>query len=170
MRPPLFLFLFLCLLPLRVEAQAADPLRRLFDGIRGANAVQCEMAVGSVGNWYGWRQVSPDRDPQAGAVIAWVDRRHRDPALVPPLAAALKDPDTCVRRMAARLLGRIRVPAARARLLEALGDREAETRRLAAIGLGIFSDKSTTPALVRALNDRDPMVRAAVAWALGAVD
>lgn len=167
MRAFLLLFLFL---PVRVEAQARDVLGRLFDGLRGANPVQCELAIGTVGTWYGWRQVTPDRDPEAGAVVAWVDQRHKNPALVAPLAAALRDPDPCVRRMAARLLGRLRVPAARASLLEALGDREAETRRLAAIGLGFYSDRTTTPQLVRALGDRDPGVRAAVAWALGAVN
>ena len=154
---------------LGAQTQTPDRLRRLLEGIRGATPVQCEMALGSINGWYGWRQIVPDRDPQAGPLVTWVEVGPKDPGLVAPLGAALEDPDPCVRRMAARLLGRTRLPAARARLLQALGDANPETRRMGAIGLGVYGDRSVVPQLVRALNDREPQVRAAVAWALGAV-
>jgi len=155
--------------PLAAQAAGQEPVRRLLDGLRGASPVQCELALRSLDFWSGWNHPIPDRDSEAGLVVAWVDRTHKDPAVVAPLAAALKDPDGCVRRLAVRLLGRVRLPAARARLLEALRDTEPETRRLGAIGLGFSNDRTAVPQLVRALQDRDPRVRAAAAWAIGAV-
>jgi hypothetical protein len=153
----------------QAQAPTAERLRRFLEGIRGATPVQCEMALSSINGWYGWRQIVPDRDPQAGPIVTWVENGFKEPGLVAPLGAALEDPDPCVRRMAARLLGRTRLPAARARLLQALGDANPETRRMGAIGLGVYGDRSVVPQLVRALNDREPQVRAAVAWAIGAV-
>ena len=57
---------------LEAQTQTPDRLRRLLEGIRGATPVQCEMALGSINGWYGWRQIVPDRDPQAGPLVTWV--------------------------------------------------------------------------------------------------
>ena len=83
-----------------------------------------------------------------------------------PFSVSLQDPDPCVRRVAARLLGRSGLPAARARLLEATRDADPVMRRLGATGLGYMDDRTLTRELVRLLDDRDPGVRAAAAWAM----
>jgi HEAT repeats len=155
----------------QLEAQDGGPdqVRALLEGVRGATPIQCELAVHALYGWYSDHDVIPDRQPEAWSVVSWAQRGHREPSIVAPLAAALKDPDACVRRLSARLLGRSQLPAARARLSEALRDADPQLRRLGAIGLGFSNDKSVVPLLVRALADRDPQVRAAAAWAIGAV-
>ena len=145
--------------------------RAFLGALRGANAVQCELALHALHNSYSTRIESPvpDRRPEAWALVSWASRRVRDPLAVPALAAALHDGDPCVRRAAARLLGRSRLPLAHTRLVEALRDPEPLVRQLAALGLGFASDPAAVTPLVRALEDRDPGVRSAAAWALGAL-
>jgi HEAT repeat protein len=155
--------------PAAVEQQPADPaaVRTFLQGVRGANAVQCELILQS---FHGWSSdAMPDRDSVAWAVTNVVRQRAATSQSVPDLMAALRSDDECAARTAARLLGRSRLPAARTELLAALGDADAQVRRLAAIGLGFSSDTTASRALVRVLADRDARVRAAAAWALGAV-
>jgi HEAT repeat protein len=159
------------------QVQTAKPgsdtaqARAYLGALRGANAVQCELGLHALDVSYSQRLESPvpDRRSDAWTLVSWASRRVRDPLAVPALAAALHDGDPCVRRAAARLLGRSKLPVARTRLVEALRDPEPLVRQLAALGLGFASDPSTVTPLVRALDDRDPGVRAAAAWALGAL-
>lgn len=166
--------LLLCCMQLAAGSLAAqgagpEPVRRLLDGVRGATPVQCELALRSFSFWSDWDGRVPDRDETTVRLLRWAHGTQKDPAIVAPLAAGLRDTDACVQRMAARLLGRTRLPAARARLVEALRDRDARVRVLGAVGLGYTDDKTAIPLLVQALKDGDPKVRAAAAWALGAI-
>ena len=102
-------------------------------------------------------------------VRAALDVLH-DPGLVDPLRAALSDPDPCVRRLAAPLLGRVRIPQAVAALRNALRDQGAETREAAALGLGFAGDNKALPDLITTLRDAAPDVRVAAAWALGQIE
>ena len=152
-----------------IEQQQADPaaVRAFLQGVRGANAIQCELILQS---FHGWSSdAPPDRDSVAWTVTHVVRQRAATSQSVPDLMAALRSGDDCSARAAARLLGRSRLPVARTELLAALGDADARVRRLAAIGLGFSSDTTASSALVRVLADRDATVRAAAAWALGAV-
>jgi len=149
------------------QATAAD-LRAYLDGMRGANAIQCEIALSSFNSWSSNR--APDRDSVAWNVTMVVHRRMASAELIPELVTAMRSADDCVSRLAARLLGRSRLPQARTELHAALRDENARVRALAAIGIGFSEDSTASAPLVRALADRDERVRAAVAWALGAVN
>lgn len=149
------------------QADPAD-LRAYLDGIRGANAIQCEIILSSFNSWSSSRV--PDRDSVAWKVSTVIHRRIASAELVPDLATAMRSGDDCASRAAARLLGRSGLARARAELLSALGDANAQVRRLAAIGIGFSDDSTASNQLVRALADRDAGVRAAAAWALGAVN
>jgi hypothetical protein len=146
-----------------------DPaaVRAYLQGIRGSNAIQCEVVLQSFDAWSSNR--APDRDSVAWAITTAARRRATASQSVPDLVAALRGDDGCVARVAARMLGRSQQAAARGELIEALRDASAQVRLLAAIGLGYSSDTTASPALVRVLADQDDHVRAAAAWALGAV-
>ena len=148
------------------QATAGD-VRAYLEGMRGANGIQCEIALSSFNSWSSSR--APDRDSVAWNVSMVVHRRIASEQMVPELVTAMRSSDECVSRLAARLLGRSKLPPARSALLTALGDDNAQVRRLAAIGIGFSEDTTASRQLVRALADRDERVRAAVAWALGAV-
>ncbi len=87
---------------------------------------------------------------------------------VPGLVAALSDPSSDVRRMAAEALGKKGDPAAAFPLLKELDDRDVHARKAAAEALGLVLEKAPagTPgrpeavdALVRLLGDPDYGVR-----------
>src|SRR5688572_27979255 len=149
------------------QATAGD-VRAYLEGMRGANALQCELALSSFNSWSSSR--APDRDSVAWNVAMVIHRRIATEQLVPELVAAMRSTDDCVARIAARLLGRSKLAAARAALMTALRDENAQVRRLGAIGIGFSDDSTASSQLVRALADRDERVRAAAAWALGAVN
>ena len=149
------------------QATAGD-VRAYLEGMRGANALQCEIALSSFNSWSSSH--APDRDSSAWNVAMVVHRRIASEQMIPELVTAMRSSDDCVSRLAARLLGRSKLAPARSALLSALGDDNAQVRRLAAIGIGFSEDTTVSRQLVRALADRDERVRAAVAWALGAVN
>lgn len=153
----------------RGQGRGPDPVRALLDGLRGASPVQCEMALQPLNGWWWSDAPMPDRDPGAWAVASWASRGRVTASSVPALAAGLGDADPCVRRAAARMLGRSRLPSAHGRLVEALRDPDPVQRKLGALGLGFSNDRTVITVLQRHLDDRDPGVRAAVAWAMGAV-
>lgn len=140
-------------------------------GVRGASPLACEMLMRSVGTgWWGSFTRHPDARPEFAEHIRWMANHRSDPGSVEPLRRGLEDPDPCVRRVAARLLGRNRHPAAGAALLEALRSGDAETRRVSAIGLGVAELRTATDPLIAALGDGVPPVRSAAAWALGEIE
>lgn len=149
------------------SAYAVDVL----EAVAGASPLACEMLMRSVGTgWWGDLTRHPDARPEFAEHIRWMADHRSDGGSVRPLRRGLEDPDPCVRRVAARLLGRNRHPAAGAALLEALRSADAETRRMAAIGLGFAELRDAADPLIDALGDRAPPVRSAAAWALGEVD
>lgn len=151
------------------ESQATPTeVRAYLAGMQGANAIQCEVALSSFNSWSSSR--SPDRDQDAWKIAMVIHRRIDSEQLIPELVTAMKSPDECVSRIAARLLGRSRLAPARSALMAALRDENPSVRRLAAIGIGFSDDSTASSQLVRALADRDERVRAAAAWALGAVN
>jgi HEAT repeat protein len=151
------------------ESQATvSDVQAYLEGLRGANSIQCEIALSSFNSWSSSR--APDRDSVAWNVAMVIHRRIASEQIVPELVTAMRSPDECVSRIAARLLGRSRLAPARTALLSALRDESALVRRLAAIGIGFSDDSTANTQLVRALADRDERVRAAAAWALGAVN
>ena len=130
------------------------------------------MAIRSLGIGWGWRgsQHAPDARVEQQELIRWATGRPKQGGAVPALAAGLADADPCVRRMAARLLGRMRTPESTRALLDALSSPDPATRRLGAIGLGYAEDRTTVDPLLQALDDGDAGVRATAAWALGEVE
>ena len=145
-----------------------NEVRAYLAGMQGANAIQCEIALSSFNSWSSSR--SPDRDSTAYKVAMVIHRRIDSEQLIPELVSAMRSPDECVSRIAARLLGRSKLAPARSALMTALSDENPSVRRLAAIGIGFSDDSTASRQLVRALADRDERVRAAAAWALGAVN
>ncbi|NIR45363.1 MAG: HEAT repeat domain-containing protein [Gemmatimonadetes bacterium] len=145
---------------------------RFLDGVRGATPLACDVVIRSLGIGYGWRhiQVEPDGSADGSEVLRWAQRRSHDPQVIPVLRRHMEDSDVCVRRVAARLLGRTRQPQAVSVLTAALGSPNPTTRQLAAIGLGYAEERSTVDPLLSRLSDEVPAVRAAAAWALGEVE
>lgn len=145
---------------------------RFLAGLRGATPLTCEMAIRSLGIGWGWRgqQRVPDARIDQQELIRWASEGPRDPSAVPPLSAGLVDDDPCVRRMAARLLGRMRNQEANEALLSALSAPDPALRALAAIGLGYAEDRSTVDPLMETLRDEVASVRATAAWALGELE
>ncbi len=147
-------------------------VRAFLDGVRGANALQCEFGLQTLDLQFGWRRVEvvPDGALEMKELVRWATRRIADPEAVAPLRAALDDEDTCARRVAARLLGRMRTDEAKESLLGALRSSSAQTRELAALGLGFAEDRETARQLIDALGDPNPRIRATLAWALGRIE
>lgn len=155
-------------------ADQRDELATLLQGVRGAGPIACGLALLALdGRGYGGPEVRADIEVSPGSPLStrtltrWATRPHRAPTLVPPLRTALVDGDSCVRRTAARLLGRNGTDPAVAALLETLRTADPPGRRSAALALGVARRPSTVAALRGALRDDDAGVRAAAAWALG---
>src|ERR1043166_3734788 len=68
--------------------------------------------------------------------------RERDPRALDALAtAALNDPDTEIRQIAASALGRLQVPGRLGPLIQALGDKSSDVIKSALIGLRSARDE-----------------------------
>lgn len=151
------------------EASAVDTV---LAQMRNTTAVACEMAMVAIdhNNWFG------DWGDNGNSPLLDDDKRPRIPdalesdAVVEPLMTALRDPDYCVRRTAASLLGRARNARVTERLRGALDDSQPETRALAAFALGSAEEQSAGTKLQALLRDSEPRVRAAAAWALGELE
>jgi HEAT repeat protein len=149
---------------------------RLLAAVRGSDPLLCEMATRNVDQHGWWSRGGPpggsplDRDTASASIIAWIQREHTDPAVVPMLRSGLRDADACVRRVAGSFLGRVEHPTATTALLAGLDDANAETRFVAAIGLGLSEQVAATQPLIRALRDPNATVRRAAAWALGSIE
>jgi hypothetical protein len=150
---------------------------RLLRTVRGVDPLLCELVTRSVDMHGWWSRGGPigddplEVDSASAALIAWIQRSHNDPAVIPRLGAAMRDSDACVRRVAGSFLGRVEHPSATAALVAALDDANADTRTVAAIGLGLSEKPAgvVTP-LVRRLRDDSPLVRRSAAWALGSLE
>lgn len=154
-----------------------DSLASAFLGrVRGTGPVVCELAGRAVGGRWGHGRIDSGlhglaaRDPEAVTLVLWATSGDRDAGSVEPLRDGLVDSDACVRRTAARLLGRSRDPAAADALLAALASSDAGAREAGALGLGDRGERRAVGPLVAALDDPVPPVRATAAWALGRIE
>lgn len=156
-------------------ASASDSVRavQLLANARGANPVMCELAMQSIdrryGNW-GSAGQAPDAIIGQRTLLEWASQDIEDAGVVSALSTALSDADTCVRRMAARLFGRVKHPSAVETLQHQLENRDERTRQMAAIALGYQDELAAVDALMDALADRVAAVRAAATWALGEIE
>jgi hypothetical protein len=151
------------------EAAAIDSV---LAQMKNTAPVACEMAMVAIdhSNWFG------DWGDNGNSPLLDDDKRPRIPntlesdAVVEPLMTALRDPDYCVRRTAASLLGRARNARVTERLRATLDDPQPETRALAAFALGSAEEQSAGPRLQVLLRDSAAGVRAAAAWSLGELE
>lgn len=92
---------------------------------------------------------------------------RREPASIPAVEAATRDPVPAVRSTALAALRALRGKGALHRLVQVLEqDSDPEIRWRAAIELEALGDKTAIPALIRALKDKSPLVRSGAAEAL----
>lgn len=162
------------------EAQSAtrdeaENVAALIAAVRNGNPVLCELAARGA-SWDGnWRFVGPasplhTRSAPTMELVRFAASSPKGRDVIPPLRAALGDPDPCVRRFVAPLLGRTQHDAAVEALVAALRDANALTREAAAVGLRFAEKPRTIDPLTRALEDQESAVRAAAAWALGEIE
>ena len=154
----------------------SSPVALFLSGVRGSSPVVCALAARALGNrgWhdaYSGTEVAWGHDPRVIDVLRWAlgDTRNA-PSSAEPLLAALAEPDLCVSRLAAQLLGRSREPRAAQGLLAALRDPTPRVRATAALGLGYSDLSAAVDPLVGTLRDADVNVRASSAWALGSIE
>ena len=165
--------------PMRAATPAAqddaENVAALIAAVRNANPILCELASRGAmwnGNWQYVGPATPLRARSAGdmELVRFAASSPKGREVIAPLRAALGDPDPCVRRFVAPLLGRTQQNAAVETLVTALRDENPITREAAAIGLRFAETPSTIDPLTRALEDRESSVRAAAAWALGEIE
>jgi HEAT repeat protein len=158
-----------------LQRDDTDSLRAaaILAAVRGSNDIMCEMAVrsldGRFGNW-GWSGATPDGGTEHWELLRWATRDIESAAAVPLLGAALSDSDSCVRRVAARLLGRVSHRAASEALLQELRSGDSVAKQMAAIGLGYAEHGAGVEPLIDALRRESAPVRVAAAWALGEIE
>lgn len=147
---------------------------RLLGTVRGAAPLYCELATRMVDGRNYWSSGGGgdaiEMDSASSALIRWVHTRERDGRVIPRLAAALRDPDRCVQRVAAGLLGRMRIAPATSALIAALDETTPAVRAAAAVGLGLSETRVAVQPLLRRLADESTDVRRNAAWALGAIE
>jgi hypothetical protein len=164
--------------PARTASSTPDDpenVAALIAAVRNANPVLCELAARGAswdGNWHYVGPASPLRARNAPMMelVKFAASSPKGREVIAPLRAALGDPDPCVRRFVAPLLGRTQQNAAVETLVAALRDENPVTREAAAVGLRFAEKPSTIDPLTRALEDRESSVRAAAAWALGEIE
>jgi len=160
----------------RIVPDDTASVSRLLAVARGSNPLVCEMVVRTAdqhGSWSNWGSVGGSAltlDSASSVLLDWVHKSHNDPALVPPMRAAMREDDGCVRRVAASLLAHVDHQSAIDALRAGLNDANAGTREVAALGLGMADDKSAVDALEAKLADDATPVRRAAAWALGELE
>ncbi|MGD2155210.1 MAG: HEAT repeat domain-containing protein, partial [Gemmatimonadales bacterium] len=107
--------------PLQPGESDASRAEQVLDAVRGTSSIACELVVRSLGVGWGWGRMhyEPDVVREHLELARWTSGALDDPGAIAPLRAALDDPDTCVQRVAARLLGRTDHPRAVASLIDA---------------------------------------------------
>jgi hypothetical protein len=165
--------------PMRAATPAArddaENVAALIAAVRNANPILCELASRGAmwnGNWQYVGPATPLRARGSGdmELVRFAASSPKGREVIAPLRAALGDPDPCVRRFVAPLLGRTQQSGAVETLVTALRDENPITREAAAVGLRFAENPSTIDPLTRALEDREASVRAAAAWALGEIE
>ncbi|HEU5219874.1 MAG TPA: HEAT repeat domain-containing protein [Gemmatimonadales bacterium] len=145
-----------------------------FGALRATDPMICEMITDQVGNFWnsegdegvgsldgGARRWEPVRDSLAGGVT--------DPAAQRRVLRSLNDDDVCIRRLAAKMMGRS-TPSATPALRDALRSPTPRIREAAALAMGHADDKEFKDDLDRATRDDNPAVAAMATWALGELE
>ena len=149
---------------------------RFLTALGSADPVICEMAVDNIGNGWGWHSrraavgVLHDRSQAERAARNAFSNDVEDPKAVPLLVDRLGDPNPCVRRAAARMLGSDRSDLARRMLRAKLRDPQPLIREAAAFGAGQRDDHEAYDDLVRGLKDPEVSVVRMSVWALGELE
>ncbi len=176
----------------------------LLDAMSRTDPVACEMLSDQIGNFWnnggdwGLGELSDVRSATRAAKDS-VSGRVSDPGAIRHLLAQLSSDDPCVRRTAAKMLGRstaadnvlerllddssARVreaallaigthdrPQLRPRVERMLGADGVADVAMAAWALGELEDRGSVDALERVLGHASPRVRMTAAWALGTIE
>jgi HEAT repeat protein len=94
----------------------------------------------------------------------------KDPKAIRVLGSHLSDPNPCLRRTAAQLLGGSNNDEALRTLREAMKSSDGKLREAAVLGLGHAEDMGSFDALTKSLRDPDNDVARMSAWALGEIE
>src|SRR5215204_4258859 len=160
--------------PLQPAADSAA-VAGFFKALASADPVVCQFVAHAIGNnWNNW-----DTQYHAGSLKAEaasertrqsLSRQVTDHGALAHLAEALSNPQPCVRRAAARMLGQTSEPDAVRLLRDALKHQSPIVREAAALGLADAEDPAAYHDLTRALRDREPAVTRMAAYALGELE
>lgn len=156
-----------------IVQQDTTQLNAFLSRVRGVDSVVCNMVGRSLDNrfggfsWgiYAWESL----DTQSEELIHWINRAAVPAHMIPRLRRGLSDSDACVRRIAARFLGRAEVIDLSAQLPELTSSTPA-VREAALLAVGHFERQSGLDDARRALRDSEASVRVAAAWALGMIE
>ena len=140
--------------------------------VRGESPLACSLTSRTLENRWGTSHHlgGPDAavlDAPQAAAYDW-DMTDRTPGnALGVLRRAMSDPDACVRRTAAQLVGRTDDKDLADQLRSELGSSDATRRETAVLALGYWAESAAEPALAQAAGDGEPRVRRTTAWALG---
>ena len=183
LQQPAFLFLwFAALLAAAgcVDSPPADPAQasqRLIELLQDGDPNIRHTAALSLGK-IGWAEAErpliealADRDVTVRSAAAWALGRLGEAAsgeASSAVAAAIDDPATPVKEVAASALGQLKgTPGLVSQLIDSLHGPDPASRRAAATALGWLEAGAAIPALTGALQDEDPHVRHHALAALG---
>lgn len=145
----------------------------LLDALGRTDPVVCELIGDQMGNfWNGGENWSVGR--LAGVPTALraakdsIGGHITDPRAINRLVAELGATNSCVRRVAGKMLGQSAITAARMNSL--LADASATVREAAAYAAGNAELRETRGTLERMIKDREPAVAAMAAWAVGEIE
>jgi hypothetical protein len=150
-----------------------DAIPELIAAMRGVNETACELAGMGLRNG-GWGGMfagvfAEQNEERVVEVLRDVLQQEVAAADVPALRTALGDPDACVARTAARILGRARTAGAVGALRDAV--RSGGSALLPGIiGLAHADDLAAAADLRPLLRNDAARVRRAAAWALGSIE
>lgn len=152
----------------------AAQVGEFLDALERSEPMICQDVSDAFGNfWWGHRDAGIGElgDMPAGlrARRDMLRERITAPDALELLGTRLNTPSACVRRVAARMLGRS-WPASRMVVLDALAAQEPRRREAALLALGEAEDGSTRDLLERGIGDADPTVAAMAAWAVGQLE
>jgi HEAT repeat protein len=145
----------------------------MLDAMVRTDPVACEMLSDQLGNYwftggeFGVGQLADTRTAARAAKDS-VSGRVRSPGAIALLTARLASDDPCVRRTAARMLGRSTIADGGLALL--LEDPGTRVREAALLAIGTHDRPALRARVEQALDDRDPAVAAMAAWSLGALE
>ena len=145
----------------------------LLDALGKTDPVVCELLGDQIGNfWNGGERGGVGRlagtPPSLQAAKDSIGGHITDPRAINRLVVELSAPNTCVRRIASKMLGNSAVAASRLRTL--LGDASPIVREAAAHAAGVGEVHDVLGTLETSLGDRVPAVAAMSAWALGEIE